>query len=81
MAAVQAVQLHCLTPGLRASQALTSWDAPPFGDTRVRAVLCLRRHLVGLKEALGVREWGLTQATLEEAFLQICQDHGIDGDE
>jgi ABC-type multidrug transport system ATPase subunit len=32
----------------------------------------LFEHLVEHKDALGVREWGLSQATLEEAFIRIA---------
>jgi hypothetical protein len=32
--------------------------------------------LVNMKESLGVREWGLGQATLEEAFIRICEESG-----
>ena len=32
--------------------------------------------LVNMKESLGVREWGLSQATLEEAFIRICEEAG-----
>ena len=32
----------------------------------------LFEELVSMKEALGVREWGLSQATLEEAFIRIA---------
>lgn len=32
--------------------------------------------LVNMKGSLGVREWGLSQATLEEAFIRICEQAG-----
>ena len=32
--------------------------------------------LVNMKESLGVREWGLSQATLEVAFIRICEESG-----
>lgn len=36
----------------------------------------LFEKLVNIKDELGVREWGLSQATLEEAFIQICEESG-----
>lgn len=45
----------------------------PTADTDLPSLF---EKLVHMKDSLGVREWGLSQATLEEAFIRIATDSG-----
>ena len=54
-----------------------------FGKSRVYLlptestdIAVLFDKLVNMKDELGVREWGLSQATLEEAFIRIATEAG-----
>ena len=67
-------ELVCPTAALIYRFAKTRVYLLPTADTELSKVFgCLVQH----KDDLGVREWGLSQATLEEAFIRIANLAGV----